>query len=108
MFSNLAAFAAFVGSLPPGRQIGVDTIPAGGGPQQAQRVAVTIGNAQASGGLSPGSKVAIGVGAAALVGWYALGCFSHRANAATPQQQQQQQYQQAPQQYQQQQPLRQQ
>ena len=98
VFPNLATFADFVGSLPPGRQIGVDTIPAGGGPQQAQRVAVTIGDGQASTGLSTGSKVAIGAGAVALFGCYELGCFSHRGNTANPQQQspqqQQQQYQQ--------------
>ena len=112
VFPSLASFAAYVGSLPPGRQIGVDTIPAGGGPQQAQRIAVTIGNGppsgsqasgnQPSGGLSTGSKVAIGVGAAALFGCYELGCFSHRSNAATPVPQQSGQapppYQQAPQQ----------
>lgn len=101
VFPNLQAFAAFVGSLPPGRQISVDTIPAGGGPQQAQRVAVTIGDAKASGGLSTGSKVAIGVGAAALFGCYELGCFSHRSGAGNqpqpmPQQPMQQQQMQQP------------
>ncbi len=104
VFANVATFAAFVGSLPPGRQIGVDTIPAGGGPQQAQRVAVTIGDAKAAGGLSTGSKVAIGVGAAALFGCYELGCFSHKSNAVNPQQPQRPQ--QPP--FQQQQPLQQQ
>ena len=84
VFPSVATFAAYVGSLPPGRQIGVDTIPAGGGPQQAQRVAVTIGDAKAAGGLSTGSKVAIGAGAAALFGCYELGCFSRRPNAAAP------------------------
>ena len=33
---------------------------------------------QASSGMSTGTKVAIGVGAAALLGCYELGCFSHR------------------------------
>ena len=109
VFPSIATFAAFVGSLPPGRQIGVDTIPAGGGPQQAQRVAVTIGDAKASGGLSTGSKVAIGVGAAALFGCYEMGCFSHRSNTGGPQQSFQPQ-QPPPQQpgFQQQQPLQQQ
>ena len=39
VFQNVAAFAAYVGSLQPGRQIAVDYMPANGGPQQAQRVA---------------------------------------------------------------------
>jgi len=88
VFQSLAAFAGYIGSLPPGRQISVDYIPAGGGPQQAQRVAVTVGgggravppaeqNAQSqSTGMSTGTKVAIGVGAAALFGCYELGCFN--------------------------------
>ena len=115
VFPSVAAFAAYVGSVQPGQQISVDYIPAGGGPQQAQRVAVTVGasgragpaeqvpapqNDQArSTGLSTGKKVAIGVGAAALLGCYELGCFSHskaRSGAVgqqpqpQPQQQQQQ------------------
>ena len=109
VFASVAAFAAYVGSLPPGQQITVDYIPAGGGPQQAQRVAVTVGaggrasptrqvpaqqNDQArSTGLSTGKKVAIGVGAAALLGCYELGCFSRskaRSGDASQQQPQQQ------------------
>ena len=92
VFPSVAAFAAYVGSVPPGRQIMVDYMPAGGGPQQAQRVGVTVGargqavpaqrNEQArSTGLSTGEKVAIGAGAAALFGCYELGCFS-RSKAA--------------------------
>ena len=78
VFPSVAAFAGYVGSIQPGRQISVDYIPAGGGPQQAQRIDVTLGeagrpapaqqDAQApAGGLSTGTKVAIGVGAAALL-----------------------------------------
>jgi C-terminal processing protease CtpA/Prc len=89
VFPTVAAFAAFVGSMTPGSQITVDYIPAGGGPQQAQRVAVTLGggaatavptqanNASVHTGLSGKEKLAIGVGAAALFGCYKLGCFSH-------------------------------
>ncbi len=89
VFQSVAAFAGYVGSLPAGKQISVDYIPNGGGPQQAQRVAVTVGDggravqpaqqdAQSqSTGMSTGTKVAIGVGAAALFGCYELGCFSH-------------------------------
>jgi hypothetical protein len=100
VFPSVAAFAAYVGSVPPGRQIMVDYMPAGGGPQQAQRVGVTVGaggravpvprNEQArSTGLSTGEKVAIGAGAAALFGCYELGCFSHsRANSGAAGQQQ--------------------
>ena len=91
VFANLAAFAAYVGSIPPGRAISVDYIPANGGPAQAQRIAVTVGSAgggaatpaTTSGGLSTGTKVAIGVGAAALFGCYELGCFSHKQAAPT-------------------------
>jgi membrane-associated protease RseP (regulator of RpoE activity) len=97
VFSSLATFAAYIGSVQPGSQINVDYIPAGGGPQQAQRIAVTVGTAgqmsqpapqaQQSGqlqtGLSTGSKVAIGVGAVALFGCYELGCFSRHHRAAT-------------------------
>jgi S1-C subfamily serine protease len=95
VFASLASFAAYVGSVAPGTQASVDYIPAGGGPQQAQRIGVTVGaagqaavpNSQANGpastGMSTGTKVAIGVGAAALFGCYELGCFSHRSAAGT-------------------------
>ncbi len=45
VFPSVAAFAGYVGSIQPGRQISVDYIPAGGGPQQAQRIDVTLGEA---------------------------------------------------------------
>ncbi len=84
VFPSLRAFAGYVGSLPPGQQVTVDYLPQGGGPQQAQRVGVTVGNgAQAapaaahSTGLSTGEKLAIGAGAVALFGCYEMGCFSH-------------------------------
>ena len=81
VFASLTAFGAYVGSLRPGSQVKVDYIPAGGGPQQAQRLVATVGQSgrAAPAGLSTGTKVAIGVGAAALFGCYELGCFSHRA-----------------------------
>ena len=96
VFPSVPAFAAYVGSKQPRDQISIDYLPYGGGPQQAQRVGVTLGggnpaaNAQpaptTSGGLSTGAKVAIGVGAVALFGCYKLGCFSHRGTpAASPQ-----------------------
>lgn len=86
VFPSVATFAAYVGSVQPGQQIAVDYMPAGGGPQQAERVAVTVGaggraipaqQEQPRSGMSTGTKVAIGVGAAALFGCYELGCFSH-------------------------------
>jgi S1-C subfamily serine protease len=43
VFANLRAFAGYVGSLSPGQSVDVDFMPAGGGPQQAQRVPVVIG-----------------------------------------------------------------
>ena len=87
VFASLVAFAGYVGSISPGTVVNVDYIPANGGPAQAQRVPVTVGaagsnappSAQAAApGLSTGTKVAIGVGAAALFGCYELGCFSHK------------------------------
>ena len=94
VFASVAAFAGYVGSAHPRQQLSVDYMPAGGGPQQAQRVLVTVGAGgrpdatrpprQASTGLSTGSKVAIGVGAAALFGCYEMGCFSHSRPANSP------------------------
>ena len=92
VFPSVATFAAYVGSLPPAQDISVDYMPSGGGPQQAQRVEVTLGGAMAMttpatpvkpkpAGLSTGTKVAIGVGAAALFGCYKIGCFSHKNRA---------------------------
>ncbi len=91
VFASLTAFAGYVGSLPPGSQIKVDLIPAGGGPQQAQRLVATVGAAgrAAPAGLSTGTKIAIGVGAAALFGCYELGCFSHQTPAGARSQQMQ-------------------
>ncbi len=43
VFPNVATFAEYVGSVPPGRQIEIDYMPAGAGPGQAQRVGVTVG-----------------------------------------------------------------
>jgi len=43
VFASVATFAGYVGSVQPGRQIAVDYIPVNGGPQQAQRVGVTVG-----------------------------------------------------------------
>ena len=92
VFPSVAAFAGYVGSKAAGDQVSMDTIPAGGGPQQAQRISMTLtGGAQATAqanppvpeaGLSTGTKVAIGVGAAALFGCYKLGCFSRHRQPA--------------------------
>jgi S1-C subfamily serine protease len=95
VFSSVVAFAGFVGSLPPGRTISVDYLPRGGGPEQAQRVGVTLSNAGRGGpapgpegpephGLSTGQKLAIGAGAVALFGCYKMGCFSHRDQPQQP------------------------
>ncbi len=96
VFPSVALFARYVGAMPPGREVGVDFMPAGGGPQQAQRVLVTFGDAAqpsqpsdpgqvAPHGMSTGAKVAIGAGAVALLGCYEVGCFSHRKATTTPQ-----------------------
>jgi PDZ domain len=95
VFPSIATFAAYVGSMSPGSRISVDYIPAGGGPETAERVAVIIGGAgrpaqglpqnpqseePASSGMSTRTK--IGIGAAALLGCYALGCFSSRSKSS--------------------------
>ena len=86
VFPNVAAFAGYVGSVPPGQQIEIDFMPAGGGPKQAQRVGVTVGeaghavpphqDAPQSGGRSTGDNVAVGLGAAAIFGCYEYNCYS--------------------------------
>ena len=101
VFTGVPAFAGYVGSVAPGRQINVDYLPSGGGPQEAQRLTATLGgptaggaapavatappsadpqpaaDAQPQGGtLSTGTKVAIGAAAVALFGCYKLGCFN--------------------------------
>ena len=92
VFPNASAFAGYVGSKRPDDRISVDYMPPNGGPKDAQRVDVTLAGTSTastkpeqsqSGGLSTGTKVAIGVGAAALFGCYKLGCFSHRRTPAT-------------------------
>ncbi len=87
-FASLAAFAAYVGAQPPGTAIRIDTIPAGGGPAQAQRITATVGQAgraASPAGLSTGTKIAIGVGAAALLYCYERNCLGHHnARDATP------------------------
>ena len=84
-------FATYVGSVPPGRQITVDYVPAGGGPQQAQRIAIVAGGSGGGGappqqqrpGMSTGEKLAIGAGAVALLGCYEMGCFSKSKPSST-------------------------
>ena len=94
VFPSVAAFAAYVGSMPPGREISIDYMPANGGPQDAQRVGVRMGggtrdlasqSAPGHGGLTFGQKAAIGAGAAALFGCYELGCFSRKPATNAPQ-----------------------
>jgi C-terminal processing protease CtpA/Prc len=89
VFPSIAAFGAYVGSMSPGGRVSIDYIPAGGGPENAERVPVIIGDAAkptqdparkrqddetASSGMSTRTK--IGIAAAALFGCYAIGCFS--------------------------------
>ena len=92
VFPSLLVFAAYIGSARPGRSISIDYIPTGGGPQQAQRVTAIIGvaapnapplssPAPARQGMSTSTKVAIGVGAAALFGCYEMGCFSNKSSS---------------------------
>jgi S1-C subfamily serine protease len=90
VFPSAAAFAAYVRAMPPGSRISIDYMPAGGGPKDAERVAVVVGKpgypgnnrapepqAQAReqpSGMSTRTK--IGLAAAALLGCYYFGCFS--------------------------------
>jgi hypothetical protein len=85
VFPTVTAFAAYLKSMRPGTRITVDYIPAGGGPANAERVAVVVGKpahsgtqysqaAERPGGMSTRTK--IGIGAAAVLGCYYLGCFS--------------------------------
>ena len=75
--------------MSPGSRVNVDYIPAGGGPETAERVPVIVGDVgrptqeppqkrqsydAASSGMSTRTK--IGIAAAALFGCYAIGCFS--------------------------------
>ncbi len=87
VFPNTKTFAEYVGSMKPGEQIDVDYMPEGGGPKDAKRVGVTIGEGghaskpkqeaqKSAGGLSTGEKVAIGLGAAAVIGCYEYNCYS--------------------------------
>ena len=83
VFASLASFAAYIGAAGRGSRLVIDYIPSGGGPAQAQRVTAQIGTPaqrkQAEQGMSTSTKVAIGVGAAALFGCYELGCFKRNA-----------------------------
>jgi predicted metalloprotease with PDZ domain len=94
VFPSAAAFASYVGSKQPNDQISIDYMPPNSGPKDAQRVNVTMASADRSapqpkptesGGLSTGTKIAIGLGAAALFGCYKLGCFHRRTPAAAQQ-----------------------
>ena len=87
VFPNTKTFAEYVGSIAPGQQIDVDYMPKGGGPKDAKRVGVTVGEGghaikpkqgaqKSAGGLSTGEKVAIGIGAAAVIGCYEFDCYS--------------------------------
>ena len=83
VFPTVTAFAAFMKSMAPGTRINIDYIPAGGGPRNAERVAVVVGTPRSNGtqysqaqersGMSTRTK--IGLGAAAVLGCYYMGCF---------------------------------
>jgi hypothetical protein len=106
VFASLRAFAAYVASTSPGSRATVDYMPSGGGPGQAQRVALIVGpisadaaarsmsdtsragGAGAGGGgdapahgLSTGTKLAIGAAAIALFGCYKAGCFERKTTS---------------------------
>jgi C-terminal processing protease CtpA/Prc len=92
VFPSIAVFGAYIAALAPGSQATVDYVPAGEGPSNAQRVTVALGAAASSSNaaatpatsLTTGQKVAIGVGAAALLGCYEMGCFSPRRTTGQP------------------------
>jgi uncharacterized protein YidB (DUF937 family) len=64
-------------AVSPGSRVTVDYIPSGPAPANPQRVAVALGR-DAHLGISAGESVAIGVGEAALLGCYEMGCFAPR------------------------------
>jgi len=93
VFPDLVAFASYVRSIRPGDRITVDYLPAGGGPQSAERVEVTLAGGDAApanrqqpeqaGSMSTRTK--IGIAAVALFGCYELGCFKrHQRTPAQP------------------------
>jgi hypothetical protein len=95
VFPSIAAFSAYVGSMSPGRRVSIDYIRAGGGPANAERVSATIAAAGTSAANAPqyrrsdepaqpgmSSRAKIGLGAAALLGCYAMGCFSSKSTAS--------------------------
>ncbi|MBV9826273.1 MAG: PDZ domain-containing protein [Alphaproteobacteria bacterium] len=84
VFPDLAAFASYIRSVRPGDRITVDYLPAGGGPQSAERAVVTLNGAGAMAGNRPeqagpeggmSTRTKIGIAAVALFGCYELGCF---------------------------------
>jgi predicted metalloprotease with PDZ domain len=95
VFPNATAFAAYVRSMTPGSRINIDYIPAGGGPRNAERVAVVVGGPgyngtqtqqhaqtqEKSSGMATRTK--IGLGAAALLGCYYFGCFSGNSGSSS-------------------------
>lgn len=94
VFSTVAAFASYIGSLDKAGRVAIDYIPSGGGPQQAQRLVVKLGSRGGDSsrsadlghtGLSIGEKIAIGAGAAALIGCYEYGCLSRLRDKAREQ-----------------------
>jgi hypothetical protein len=81
VFPSPAIFGKYIDALTPGSRARVDYVPTGGGPANAQRVTVQVGAGTPSvssagsptSDLTTGQKVAIGVGAAALLGCYEMG-----------------------------------
>jgi S1-C subfamily serine protease len=85
VFPTATAFAAYLRSRPPGTRINIDYMPVGTGPQSAERVAVVVGQPSSNGaqyaqsseqhkGMS--TRMKLGLGAAAVLGCYYMGCFS--------------------------------
>jgi len=84
VFPTGTAFAAYSRSIPPGTRINIDHIPAGAGPSGAERVALVVGKpgqstarsatSEPSRGIS--TRMKLGLGAAAVLGCYYMGCFS--------------------------------
>jgi hypothetical protein len=95
VFPNLVAFASYIRSIRPGDRITVDYLPAGAGPQGAERVEIPLTGADATAGnrqqAEPASgmstKTKIGLAAVALFGCYELGCFKrHQPSQTQPNQ----------------------
>jgi C-terminal processing protease CtpA/Prc len=88
VFPSGNAFAMYLRSIRPGSRVTIDYIPAGRGPANAERVSLVMGtgnqtqNAQTQAHSGMSTRTKIGLGAAAILGCYYMGCFSGSGSSA--------------------------